>query len=123
MKKDEQLLRTLGLCAKAGALLYGVPMLCEAMRSPRGGKKPLWVLAGNDNAENSAKKLRDKCAYYGVELTVLPVDGAQLAHAVGKPSRLSAVALTDANLCVLLRKNLKTDALVAEKEDCDLPKA
>ncbi len=118
--KNERLLRTLGLCAKAGALLYGVPIICEAMKNPRRGKKPLWVLAGNDNAENSAKKLRDKCAYYGVELTVLPVDGATMAHAVGKASRLSAVALTDTDLCVLLRKNLKTDALSSSTEDCDL---
>ncbi len=115
---NEQLLRTLGLCAKAGALLYGVPIICEALKSPR-GKKPLWVLASNDNAENSAKKLRDKCAYYSTELTVLPVDGAAMAHAVGKTSRLAAVAITDANLCALLKKKLKMASLAPQKEDCD----
>ena len=115
---NEQILRTLGLCAKAGALVYGVPMICEALRSSR-AKKPVLVLASNDNAENSAKKLRDKCAYYSIELTVLPVDGGALAHAVGKTSRLAAVALTDENLCVLLKKSLKMASPAPKKEDCD----
>ena len=118
MKSNEPILRTLGLCAKAGALIYGVPMICEALGSAR-GKKPILVLASNDNAENSAKRLRDKCAYYSTELAVIPVDGATMAHAVGKTSRLAAVALTDANLCVLLKKNLKMATLAPEKEDCD----
>ena len=32
---DSKLLRTLGLCVRAGRVVFGVPMICEAMR--RGG--------------------------------------------------------------------------------------
>jgi ribosomal protein L7Ae-like RNA K-turn-binding protein len=100
---QDALLGALGLCAKARAMLFGVPMICEALA---GKKKPYLVVSAADNAENSAKRLRDKCAFYNVRLAICGVSGAELAHAVGKTGHLAAVALTDENLCHLIEKRL-----------------
>jgi len=103
----EGVLRALGLCSKAGKLITGVPMICDAMSA---GKAPFLVVAAGDNAKNSEKRLGDKCAYYGVRLCTLDTDGETLARAVGKTARLAAVAVTDENLCRLVLSKL------AEKE-------
>lgn len=100
MTENEKLLRALGLCAKARALVCGTPLVCEALKSK--GKTVYLVLCANDNAKNSAKRLRDRCAYYNVPMTVIDVDGDTLAHAIGKSSRVAAVAVTDENLCRLI---------------------
>lgn len=100
----EKTLRALGLCAKARRLICGTPMICDALRS---NKKPLLVVSASDNAENTAKKLTDKCTYYGVRLVTVEADGDTLAAAVGKKSRVAAVAVTDENLCRLVEKTLE----------------
>ncbi len=112
MKADTPIQKTLsalGICAKARALVIGTPMVCESLR---GAKKPLAVLAACDNSENTAKKLSDKCTYWGVPLSVIDADGDTLAAAIGKQSRVAAVAITDENLYRLVRGTLqnKTEA-------------
>lgn len=97
------LLFALGLSAKAGALIYGTPMICEALKK---GKTVFLVLAAQDNSPNSAKRLSDRCAFYGVQLVEIEVAGEELAHAVGKNSRLAAVAVTDENLARLITAKL-----------------
>ena len=99
----DALLRSLGLCAKARAVVFGTPMICESLA---GKRKPYLVIGASDNSENSAKRLRDKCTFYGVRLAVCDVSGEELAHAVGKTGHLAAVAVTDANLCRLVEKHL-----------------
>ncbi len=101
--EQKALLHALGLCARAGKLLCGVPMICEALSQNR---KPFLVLCASDNAENSAKRLRDRCDFYGVRLENAKTDGETLAHAVGKTGRLAAVAVTDAQLCRLVENHL-----------------
>ena len=104
MRADEEaVLHALGLCARARRLLFGVPMICEALGTK---KKPYLVIAPSDNAKNSEKRLSDKCAYYGVRLCILETDGETLARAVGKTARLAAVAVTDENLCRLVQSKL-----------------
>ena len=100
---QKSLLFALGLCAKARKLLFGVPMICDALGSRR---VPVIVIAAADNAKNSAKKLADKCAFYGVRLVTVPLSGEELSHAVGKTGRLAALAVTDEQLAVLVQKNL-----------------
>lgn len=101
-----RLLHALGICAKARGLVFGVPMICEAL-GVKGNKKPILVLEAAGNAENSEKKLSDKCAFYGVRLEKTGIDGETLARAVGKTGRLAAVALTDENLCRLVLGTLE----------------
>jgi len=97
--QSDRTLRALGLCAKAGKLICGVPLICEALKNP---KKPGLVLEASGISENSSKRLHDRCAYYGVKLVLLEADADALSNAVGKSGRIAAVAVTDENLCRLL---------------------
>ena len=106
MTAEERTLRALGLCAKARALVVGTPMICEALR---GKRKPYLVLAASANSENTQKRLRDKCAYYGVRIVELQTDGDRLALAIGKQGRVAAVAVTDPNLCRLVESTIETE--------------
>ena len=100
---ERKLLSAVGLCVRAGKVIFGVPMICDALR--RGGKNaPLLVLESSDNSENTHKKITDKCAYYGVKHVMLSQSGVQLAAAVGKSSHIGAVAVTDKGFCQLIEK-------------------
>ena len=116
MNESEQkkLLNALGLCAKARALVIGTPMICEALR---GRKKPFAVLLSAGNSENTVKRLSDKCTFYKVRLLPLDVDGEALAAAVGKQSRVAAVAITDENLYRLVEKTLNGITTKVSKSD------
>jgi ribosomal protein L7Ae-like RNA K-turn-binding protein len=101
-------LRALGLCAKAGKLIAGTPLICEALKARKGKSGGvLLVLTSSDNSGNTAKRLNDRCAYYGVRTVMLEISGEELAEALGKRSRVAAVAVTDENLCRLVEKTLQ----------------
>lgn len=101
---QKRLLGSLGLCAKAGRLIYGTPMVVEAMQR---GREVLAVLEASDTSANTHKRLSDKCSFYGIERVQLPLDGDALAHAVGKHSALAAVAITDRGFYEMIIKNLE----------------
>lgn len=105
MKSDanREALFALGLCAKAGKLVCGVPMVCEALKKQ---KAVVAVFSAADNSPNSAKRLSDRCTFYGVPLYTLSVDGDTLSSAVGKSGRIAALAVTDQNLCGLVLSKL-----------------
>lgn len=96
------LLRALGLCRKAGALICGTPMICSAL--PEG--EICTVFEACDTSEGTHKKLTDKCTYYGTPIERLTVHGDELAAAVGKTGFLAAVAVKDKNLALLCEKAL-----------------
>jgi len=98
-----RLLSNLGLCVKAGRVIFGVPMICEALRKG-GSNAPKIVLEAADTSDNTHKRLTDKCAFYKVRLVRLDCDGAALASAVGKNAQLGAVAVTDKGLACMLEK-------------------
>ena len=100
---EEKLLASLGLCARARKLIFGVPMICDAMRS--GGKNmPLLIFEASDTSENTHKKIADKSAFYKVRTVRLKCDGATLASALGKASSLAAVAISDIQMCRMVEK-------------------
>ena len=103
----QKLLSALGLCRKAGKLICGTPLICDALRS---AQKPCAVIMASDNSENTQKKLRDKCAFYEVELLTPDLDGDALSRAIGKSGRMSAVAVTDENFYRLLQGALEKKA-------------
>ncbi len=103
MGKHDAALAAVGLCRKAGKLILGTDEVCLALR---GAKKPFGVLAANDISENTAKRLRDKCATYGVPLCRLEADCQTLAHAIGKKTKVAAVAVTDQGLWGLVESRL-----------------
>ncbi len=100
---EQRLLGALGLCARARKLIFGVPMICDAMK--KGGKDaPLIIFEASDSSENTHKKIADKSAYYKVRTVRLNCDGATLASALGKTSSLAAVAITDIQMCRMVEK-------------------
>ena len=104
MANNQALLTSLGLCARARKLIFGVPMIIDALR---GGKNvPILVIEVCDTSENTHKRITDKCTHYGVEHVRVDVDGATLAHAVGKSGSLAAVALCDKSMKEMLSKHL-----------------
>ena len=102
-RRTQKSLQALGLCAKAGKLIAGTPLICEALK---GRKKPYLVVEAADNAKNTAKRLEDRCAFYGVEKLRLEVSGETLAQALGKRARIAAVAVTDEHLSRLVRETM-----------------
>lgn len=99
----QKLLSCLGLCARARKIVFGVPMVCDAMKKG-GASKPLLVLEARDTSENTHKRITDKCRFYNVRLVRIECTGETLAAALGKSSALGAVALTDANFCAMVEK-------------------
>ncbi len=107
MGDEKRLLSALGLCVKAGKVIFGVPMICEAAK--RGGDKaPLLVLSAADASENTRKRITDKCEYYKIKHITLECGGETLAAAVGKTSFIGAVAITDKSMCMMVEKYIQT---------------
>ena len=104
---NEKTLQALGLCAKARKLISGTPMICDALKA--GKPKVLLVLSASDNSENTAKRLADRCSYYQVPLVLTRFDGNRLAEAIGKQSRVAALAITDEHLCRLVKTTFESN--------------
>ena len=101
--KTGRMLSGLGLCVRAGKIIFGVPMICEAMRT--GGKNsPKAVFEASDTSENTSKKISDKCEFYGVKHIKIDCDCETLAKSLGKTGALAAVALTDENMLNMVEK-------------------
>ncbi len=102
--RNKKLLSVLGLGAKSGGVIYGVPMICDALREKRGQRYPRLVFEAADTSDNTHKRISDKCTFYRVRLIKLGVGGAELGRALGKSSFLAAVALTNENLSALAER-------------------
>jgi len=100
----KKLLMTVGLGAKAGAIVCGTEQICDALRKEK--KKPFLVIEAKDTSENTHKRLNDKCSYYGVRLVKIDADTVALGYAVGKRSAVAAVGITDEGICRAIDKKL-----------------
>ena len=99
--KTAGLLGMLGLCARAGRLICGTSLICDALRD----KKEIFIVLMADSvSENTKKRLSDKCRYYSVRLESVKVTAGELAHALGKSGELAAVAVTDEHFAAGLEK-------------------
>lgn len=97
---------TIGLAAKAGKLVCGTPMICEALAGK--GKRPVLVLEARDTSENTGKRLRDKCLFYKTRHEVLPMTMDELSSFVGKRALIAAVGVCDDGLAKAILKKLDT---------------
>lgn len=102
-------LGALGICAKAGRLICGTPLICEALKAK---KQIFLVVEASDNSENTQKRLRDRCEFYGVKKVRLECDGDALAKALGKSGRVAAAAITDEQLCRLVTEKLSREHII-----------
>ena len=102
-ENNKKLLSSLGLCARAGKLIFGVPMICEALR--KGGvEKPVLIFEASDTSDGTHKKIANKADFYQVRVVRIDCDGATLASALGKTASLAAVAIKDKNMCNMVEK-------------------
>ena len=99
--ETERFLTFLGLCRRAGKTVHGTPLVCEALAKR---KPPYLVLLSAGASAATAKKITDKCNFYGVEKIRLEFDGGTLGAAVGKSSTLAAVAITDEGFYKMVSK-------------------
>ena len=105
MQEPKKFLSTLGLCVRAGKVIFGVPQICEAMR--KGGKNsPVIVFEAADTSENTHKRISDKCTYYNIEHRVISASASALGAALGRSGLLAAVGITDENLKRAVEKQL-----------------
>lgn len=102
---EKKLLASLGLCVRAGKVIFGVPMICEAMR--RGETVSVWE--AGDTSGNTHKRIADKCSFYQIKHIQLKTDGGRLASALGKSGVLAAIALTDESMSRMAEKNISGD--------------
>lgn len=83
-------LSTLGLAAKAGKLVFGTQFVCEGLQA----KKVVAVIEAAGSGPNTAKRLRDRCAFYEIPLYLCSADAEELGRALGK-GPIAAVGLCD----------------------------
>ena len=101
--QTEKLLSALGLCVRAGKVIFGVPMICDALKKG-GANKPVLIIEASDTSDGTHKKIADKSAFYQVRTVRLNCDGATLASALGKTASLAAVAIKDKDMCKIVEK-------------------
>ena len=104
----EQALKLLGLAARAGRTVVGVPLICAALAKGAKNKTPLLVLYADDCSANTQKRITDRTAYYGVKCYRLSVDCGALALAVGKrDAAVAAVGVCEPNLAQAIAEVLE----------------
>ena len=105
---EKKLLLALGMCARARAITVGTDMICEALRKG-GAQAPRLAVVASGIADNTKKRITDRCAYYGIPLVTLTCDAETLGKAVGRSAALAAVAVPEGNLLRLVEKYLRDD--------------
>ena len=99
----QKTLSALGLCRRAGKCVFGTEGVCDALRTK---KELCLVVCPENNSENTQKQLRDKCRFYKIDLLELPVDGEDLARAVGRTGHCAALGVSDKQFLELIRKTV-----------------
>ena len=106
MKQIEvKALSYLGFAVRAGRVVIGVALVCEALKKvPNGSdKSPLIVLEAADTSANTHKRIADRTLYYKTPAVRLSINGDALATAVGKRGgTVGAVGVTDQNLAAAI---------------------
>lgn len=93
-------LQAIGMSMRAGKCIAGEETVIKAIRQ---GEAKL-VLLAEDASENTAKKVMDKCAYYGVSVHQC-FNRKQLGSSTGKGERVT-LAITDTGFTRLIEQCL-----------------
>ena len=102
---NDRFLTMLGLCRRAGKTVIGTPMVTKSLTS---GDIKL-VIYANDASENTEKRVKDKCTFYGVEHIKVNRTADELAHAIGKSGAVCAVGITDGNFSKELKSLISNE--------------
>ena len=79
--ENENILRFLGLAARAGKLVYGAQGVDQAIKK----RKAKLVVVDGGASENTKKEIRDACTYYHVKLIILEEKDV-LGRSLNKPN-------------------------------------
>ena len=87
----ERFLGMLGLCVRARRAQCGTQNVCDTLKV---GRARIVVMA-SDNSPATEKRLRDRTAFYRIELIETALGASELGAALGKSGPVAAVAITD----------------------------
>ncbi len=82
-------LGTLGLCRRAGKLLYGFDSVAEEIKKP--ASKAAGVIIAEDLSEKSKKEVRFICEKYGVPVCAPNISMSEIKQIMGKQTGILAV--------------------------------
>ena len=99
--QKKKLLGMLGLASRARKIITGTELVCDSVRSK---KKVYAVVIASDVSDNTLKKLVNCCEYYKTEYYRPNLTREEIAHAVGKLSDVSSVAIVDQNFSDAIKK-------------------
>lgn len=99
--ENAKLLSAIGLARKAGKLVVGTDMVCEAIRAHR----IAMVVASGDASENTKKRISDCASFYKMNVNFVTVSTEELGAAIGK-SACACVGVSDENFRILIERNL-----------------
>lgn len=106
----------LGLCVKAGKAILGVPLILQAARSGKSGRRKLeMVFLCTDASPNTCKRIKNGCHTYEIPCYPLPLTGEQAGKAVGKSGLIMAIGITDAGMARALYEKVYSN-----KNDTDI---
>ena len=100
--KNVRALSMIGLCKKAGRLIAGVPLVCDALRD---GRVALVVYAAGA-AANSVKRVCDKANSFATAVLAVDVSPEVLGKSIGKVGAVAAVGITDRGFADAITKIL-----------------
>ena len=104
-----RLLGMLGIAKKAGKIISGTELVCDAVRHG----KACHVYIAHDASGNTNKRLINCCSFYKTPCTVIKVNGTELAKAIGKGhSTVAAAAITDISFTAAINK------IIDENSEC-----
>ena len=87
-------LSTLGLCRRAGKLIYGFDPVCEEIKKPK--SKVCGVALAKDVSEKTLKEIAFVCNKYGKPLFQSDADMDEIKSVLGK--RTGIIAILDEGL-------------------------
>ena len=82
-------LGTLGLCRRAGKLLYGFDSVAEEIKKP--ASTAAGVIIAEDLSEKSKKEVRFICEKYGVPVCAPNISMSEIKQIMGKQTGILAV--------------------------------
>jgi ribosomal protein L7Ae-like RNA K-turn-binding protein len=112
MPEQNKLQGMIGLAKRAGKVVAGTPMVCEAVRK----KKAMLVLIADDATENAKKKVQNCCDYYHIPYHKTSFSTADLAHMIGKSSVIAAIAVADSSFAGAIGAFFPLDAKESQKK-------
>lgn len=89
----------LGLAMRAGKVVVGTEQICIALSK----KRVHLVLISTEASDGTKNKLKFKCEFYGVEVSQIGIDTAELGRLLGKTYTPAAVAIADEGFANAIR--------------------